>query len=76
MNAEGYTKFGMKQHTDLWKTVSAKDPKHQFGASVEGSWFWYETWLTSVRKHCQENEAIYKPPASLFPAAQKAEEAS
>lgn len=64
MKAEGFTKFGMKQHTDLWKAKDARNPTKQFGVQVEGSWFWYESWLDEVRKHCQQNEALYKPPAA------------
>ncbi len=55
MKAEGFTKFGMKQHTDFWKDLDAKNPKFQFGAEVvEASWLWYESWVNGVRKHCQE----------------------
>jgi hypothetical protein len=43
MRAEGFTKFGMSQHTDLWKEKDARNPKKQFGVQVEGSWFWYES---------------------------------
>jgi Protein of unknown function (DUF3644) len=64
MQAEGFTRFGMKQHTDLWKDRDAKDPKFQFGTNVEGHWFWYETWLSEVRKHCVANANSYKPAAS------------
>lgn len=67
MKAEGYTKFGMKQHTDLWKERDARNPKYQFGVQVEGSWFWYEAWLTEARKHCQANESVYKPATSVAP---------
>jgi hypothetical protein len=63
MKAEGFTRFGMKQHTDLWKDRDAKNPKHQFGTEVEGSWFWYEAWIKEVRKHCQGNEK-YRTPAT------------
>jgi hypothetical protein len=71
MKAEGFTKLGIKQHTDLWKDKNAKDPKKQFGAQVEGSWFWYESWLDEVRKHCEANDALYKPavPNVLQPKA-------
>jgi hypothetical protein len=61
MKAEGYTRFGMQQHTDLWKNREAKDPKHQYGVQVEGSWYWYEARLVEVRKYCQDNEAYYRP---------------
>ena len=64
MKAEGFTRFGMKQHTDLWKDRDARNPKFQFGTYVEGNWFWYETWLTEVRKHCVKNAALLKPATS------------
>jgi hypothetical protein len=67
MREEGYTKFGMQHHTDLWKAKDARDPKYQFGVQVEGSWFWYETWVTEVRKYCQQNEIAYKPVVSATP---------
>ena len=65
MKAEGYTKFGMQQHTDLWKRKDARNAKYQFGVQVEGTWFWYDTWLTEVRNHCQGNAAFYRPATSL-----------
>jgi Protein of unknown function (DUF3644) len=67
MNDEGFTKFNMQRHVELWKAKDAKNVKHQYGVQVEDSWYWYEAWLTVVRKHCQEKEALYKPPASIFP---------
>jgi hypothetical protein len=69
MRAEGFTKFSMKQHTDLWKQKDAKNPKHQLGVQVEGTWFWYEAWLSDVRKHCQSNEATYKAATPASPDA-------
>jgi Domain of unknown function (DUF3644) len=72
MKAEGFIRFGMKQHTDLWKSKDAKNPRHQFGVEVEGNWFWYETWVAEVRKYCEENEAQFKaasPGGPVAPAA-------
>ena len=66
MKAEGFAKFGIKQHTDLWKSRDAKNAKYQLGVNVEGSWFWYESWVSDVRKHCVENQVLYKP---FVPAA-------
>ena len=64
MKAEGFTHFGMQRHTDLWKERDARNPKFQFGTNVEGTWFWYESWLNEVRKHCHENAALYKAATS------------
>jgi hypothetical protein len=44
IKAEGFTKFGMQHHTDLWKGVDGKNPEYRLGVQVEGSWFWYEAW--------------------------------
>jgi hypothetical protein len=60
MKAEGYTRFGMSHHTDLWKHMDARNPKLHFGVKVEGTWFWYELWLTEVRKYCTANSALFK----------------
>ncbi|HEX7729131.1 MAG TPA: DUF3644 domain-containing protein [Terracidiphilus sp.] len=69
MEAEGYTWFGMTQHTELWKMRDGKNPKHQWGVQVEGSWFWYEGWLDEVRKHCQQNEVLSKQVATAAQSA-------
>lgn len=66
LKAEGFSKFGITQHTDLWKEKDAKNPKHQYGVEVEGQWLWYESWLSVVRKHCEEHQDRYKPAASIF----------
>jgi hypothetical protein len=63
MKAEGFTRFGMQHHTDLWKDKDAKNLKFQFGTDVEGTWFWYESWIKEVRKYCKENEGLFKAPS-------------
>jgi hypothetical protein len=60
MKAEGYKKFSVHWHTELWKKKQARDAKHQYGTSAEGTWFWYEAWVTQVRKHCEDNAGFYK----------------
>ena len=67
MKAEGFNWFTMHTHTELWQAKHAKNPKHQYGVRVEGSWYWYEAWLEVVRKHCQEKDLKMKPAASMFP---------
>lgn len=64
MKKEGFTRFGIQSHTDLWKQMDAKNPGKGFGTLVQKTWYWYDTWLDQVRKHCQENEAKYKGPTT------------
>jgi hypothetical protein len=37
MKAEGYTKFGIAQHTDLWKEKNAKNPKYHSDRTFKGA---------------------------------------
>ena len=64
MKKEGFTRFGIQSHTDLWKQMDAKNPGKGFGTLVQKTWYWYDTWMDQVRKHCQENEARYKSPTA------------
>jgi hypothetical protein len=52
MQDEGFAWFTIKKHTDLWKQRDAKNPKYQFGASVAGTWYWYDSWIGEVRTYC------------------------
>ena len=59
MQAENYKKFGSHQHIKLWQSENAKDPSKGFGTFVVKTWYWYDSWLSFVRKHCEENKAKY-----------------
>src|SRR5690606_79238 len=45
IKAQGYKKFGMYQHTQLWKSLNAKVVSKGFGVQVANTWYWYENWL-------------------------------
>lgn len=60
MKNEGYAKFSQHFHTQLWKSLEAKDPAKGYGTVVAGkTWHWYEKWIDTVRKHCQDNSDDY-----------------
>lgn len=59
MNESGYSKFKQHQHTQLWKSMDAKRKGKGFGVQVAKTWYWYDTWLIEVKKHCKENGAAY-----------------
>jgi len=50
----------MTSHTNLWKSLDAKNPAKGLGVRVEKSWYCYDAWIEQVRSHCQANAAIYK----------------
>ena len=55
MKSEGYKEFKIDAHTNLWKSLKAKDPKKQYGVKLsDGQWYWYESWVVKVREHCSE----------------------
>ncbi|MDD5083343.1 MAG: DUF3644 domain-containing protein [Candidatus Moranbacteria bacterium] len=56
---DGFKKFGAYQHTQLWRTENAKDPSKGFGTFVVKTWYWYDSWLDFVKKHCEENKSEY-----------------
>lgn len=55
MKSKGYTKFGPHQHTALWKSKNAKDPKLSYGTAVASAWYWYDKWLDEVNEYCKQN---------------------
>lgn len=54
MQALGFTEFNMHAHTKLWKNNNGKNPVKGFGTEVANYWYWYQTWIDFVKKHCQK----------------------
>lgn len=59
MQKNGYIGFKQHQHTNLWKKIKAKNRKKGFGVQVAKTWYWYDSWLNEVKKHCKENAVTY-----------------
>jgi hypothetical protein len=60
MRSKGFGKFNIQHHTELWQKLDAKKPEKGFGTDViAGTWFWYEKWFEEVKRHCEENKALY-----------------
>lgn len=61
LKKEGYKKFSMHNHTQLWKEHDAQNPAKGFGTLVAGKhWHYYDNWVELLRKHCKDNTAVYK----------------
>ena len=60
MKNEGFRKFSMHNHTQLWQSLDAKKPEKKYGVFIQNMWYWYDTWVHVVREHCRENEKKYK----------------
>ena len=59
MRDEGYPKFNMYHHIQLWKKLDGKNPAKGYGVTVVKNWYWYESWLKIVRTYCEENRDKY-----------------
>lgn len=53
MQAKGFRRFGMHQHTMLWKDLNARDESKGFGVWLGNLWFWYDSWLKEVERYCE-----------------------
>ncbi|MGE0543972.1 MAG: DUF3644 domain-containing protein [Dehalococcoidia bacterium] len=63
MRERGYVRFNMHHHTKLWKERNARANGKGYGIQVEGTWYWYDSWISEVEKHCNENQEKYAEPA-------------
>ena len=59
MRKEGFVKFNMHHHTQLWKKMDGKNPSKGYGVLIAKTWYWYERWLEIVRQHCKSNSNKY-----------------
>lgn len=59
MQEQGYQLFNQHKHTQLWKSKDAKNRSKGFGVQVAKTWYWYDSWLSEVNKHCEENSETY-----------------
>jgi len=57
---EGYPKFSLHHHTQLWKSKDAKNSNNGYGVMVAAkTWHWYERWIEVVLKHCKDSGGKY-----------------
>lgn len=56
----GFSKFSITKHTEIWKREDAQNPGKGFGATIEGSWFWYQSWLDRCLEICEQNKELYQ----------------
>lgn len=64
-HAAGFEKFNLYgSHVRMWQKEDAKNPKHNFGIEVQGTWYWYENWLARVLELCEQAGDSYRSPAA------------
>jgi hypothetical protein len=69
MKDDGYDRFTLHRHSELWRSLNAEDPAKGYGVRLtDGQWYGYDSWLNRVREHCQENAARYRAAAETHQA--------
>jgi hypothetical protein len=64
MQEEGFPRFRIHDHTELWQAEDAKNPSKGYGreGDYKNAWVWYDKWLDNVRAHCAANKQKYADP--------------
>lgn len=57
----GFSKFTRHgDHTRMWQAQDAKNLAKGYGTTVQGTWYWYQTWVDKVIELCEAVGDKYK----------------
>jgi hypothetical protein len=60
IQAAGYKRFRLfSEHLAMWKAEDAKNPGKGFGVQIEGSWYWYQSWIDRCIELCANDPGRY-----------------
>ena len=37
----------------MWKSEDAKNPGKGFGVDIQGTWYWFQSWIDRVLELCE-----------------------
>ncbi len=60
MKEEGFSRFTPHHHTQLWKSMDAKNPGKGYGVQIGDTWYWYERWIEALREHCKQHAELFE----------------
>lgn len=58
VQAAGFEKFGMHQHTQFWHAHDGKNPARGFGVMVVKNWYWYQNWVGHIINTLKNQERL------------------
>ncbi len=63
VQAAGFPKFMLKDHTELWKAKDAKVEAKGFGCpgDYKDSWVWFDRWVEEVVRFCEAEGDRFRP---------------
>jgi len=57
----GFSKFNVfGSHLALWRAEDAKNPAKGYGVDVQGTWYWYQSWVDRVIQLCERAGDKYR----------------
>lgn len=57
----GFRKFNLfGDHLRIWQQEDAKNPAKGYGVEIQGTWYWYQSWVDRVIATCQEAGDRYR----------------
>lgn len=61
VRAAGFRRFRVSpEHVEMWKGEDAKNTANGFGADVQGTWYWYQSWIDRCIALCEGAGDRYK----------------
>lgn len=63
VRAAGVVGFQMHHHTAIWQRLDARNPVHNYGTTVAGTWYWYESWFRRLMSELAPPAAAANAPA-------------
>ena len=50
----GFPRFRINpEHVEMWRTEDAKNPGKGYGVDVQGTWYWYQSWIDRCVELCK-----------------------
>ncbi len=57
----GFTRFRINpEHVQMWKSEDAKNPGKGYGVEIQGTWYWYESWVKKCIDLCKAAGEKYR----------------
>lgn len=54
VRAAGFSRFRVTpEHVAMWKAADAKNPGKGYGVDVQGTWYWYQSWIDRCLELCR-----------------------
>lgn len=57
----GFVTFNLHgDHLRMWHSQDAKNPAKGYGVEIQGSWYWYQSWVDRVLELCEAAGDLYQ----------------